>query len=209
MARRKNPKNRGVIRDRKTGVVLARTSQHPLSGLFTAIPSNAPDYQGSELPPFNMPDEMKHLLAIHLFDNLYPGLPLPPGDGEVWQITLPDGTKVEVGPSRYRLVNPTGDHKPMGGNGEVWLAHSRPAEDAMPAGMVVPDPAGVPDVEDLTDAQLAALEERIELRRIDEARLAEMDAQAKPEEQEWQRWRRERAEKLVAEQERKAGGEPL
>lgn len=181
---------RGILRDPQTGVVVGRRNQHPHAHLFTAIPTANPDYPG--MPPFNMPDEMKQLIAVHFFDNLYPGLPLPPEDGESWTITDAAGAAVaEIGPSKYRLVNPTGDVKPMGGNGETWLAHSVPAEAAVPD-LADDEVENVPDVDDLSEREFAALQARVEQRIEDDARLAAMDAQAKPEEPEWQRWRRER-----------------
>ena len=190
MARRSNQRDRGVVKDRKTGVVLARTRRHTHQHVFTSIPNSSPDYPDADLPPFQMPDEMKQVIAVHLFDNLYPGLPLPPGEGEVWTITAADGTVVgEVQGARYRLVNPTGDNKPSGGNGEVWLPWIVPAE---AVALEDVDMDGVPDVDDLDDAQLAALEKRIEERRIDEAHLAAIDSQAKPDRAEWQKWRDKR-----------------
>lgn len=137
-----------------------------------------------------MPDEMKQVIALHVFDNLYPGLPLPPGEGEVWTITDADGATVgEVHGARYRLVNPTGDTKPSGGNGEVWLPWAVDADAVKVADV---DMDGVPDVDDLDEAQLAALQKRIEDRLVDEAQLAAIDNQAKPKRAEWQRWRDER-----------------
>ncbi|WP_353107839.1 hypothetical protein [Gordonia sp. (in: high G+C Gram-positive bacteria)] len=189
MARRANQRDRGVIKDRKTGVVLARRRQHSHLQLLTSIPNNHPDYPDADLPPFNMPDEIKHLLAIHVFDNLYPGLPLPPGEGETWTVTSSTGETWTVNGSRYRLVNPTGDTKPHGGNGEVWLPWVVPAEAVATADG---DVDGVPDVDDLDDAQLAALQRRIEERIADEAMLNAMDPQAKPSKPEWVRWREER-----------------
>ena len=181
---------RGLLRDPQTGVVLGRRSQHPYSHLLTAIPSGSPDYP--DMPPFNMPAEMKQLLAVHVFDNLYPGLPEPPGPGESWTITDAAGEVVaEVSGSKYRLVNPTGDAKPMGGNGETWLAHSIPAEAAVPD-LSEEELADVPDVDDLSERQFAELQAKVEQRVEDEARLAAMDSQAKPAEADWQKWRRER-----------------
>ncbi|WP_062368035.1 hypothetical protein ACK8HH_17075 [Gordonia sp. LUNF6] len=188
--RKKSPLQRGILRDDQ-GVVVGRRTQHPHSHLLTAIPTANPDYPG--MPPFNMPAEMKQLIAIHVFDNLYPGLPEPPAEGESWTITDADGNHVaDVGSSRYRLVNPTGDSKPMGGNGETWLAHAVPAEAAVPAEMDEDELAAVPDVDDLTEAQFAALQAKVDQRLEDDARLAAMDAQAQPTETEWQKWRREK-----------------
>lgn len=191
MARRKKDAlHRGILRD-ENGVVVGRRSQHPHAHLLTAIPAANPDYPN--VPPFNMPPELKQLVAVHVFDNLYPGLPQPPEVGESWTITNSAGDLVgEVGPSRYRLVNPTGDSKPMGGNGETWLAHSIPAEAAVLDAMTDVDLEQVPDVDDLDERQFAELQARIDKRIEDEARLAAMDSQAKPSEADWQKWRREK-----------------
>lgn len=178
---------RGILRDPQTGVVVGRRKQHPSAHLLTAIPAGSPDFP--DMPPFNMPPEMKQLLAVHLFDNLYPGLPLPPKPGESWTITGADGEVVaEVGSSTYRLVNPTGDSKPMGGNGETWLAHSVPAEAAVPD-LSDEELADVPDVDDLSERQFAELQAKVEQRIEDQARLDAMDSQAKPEPADWQKWR--------------------
>lgn len=191
MARRKKtPLARGLIRD-KHGVVVGRRAKHPYAGLLTAVPMTSADHPDAQIPPANLPEELKHLIAVHVFDNLYPGLPLPPGPGETWTVTMPDGAEVTVGPSRYRLVNPTGDVMPAGGNGEEWVAHSLPGESIMPDIAV----EGVPDVDDLTDDQFEALQARVVRRIEDEARLEAMDSQARPSEPEWAKWRRERDER--------------
>lgn len=189
MARRKKtPLARGLIRD-KNGVVVGRRSQHPYTRLLTAIPMSSADYPDAQIPPMNMPEEVKHLLAIHVFDNLYPGLPLPPEPGEKWTITDAAGAVAgEVAGSKYRLVNPTGDVMPAGGNGEEWVAHSLPGESIMPDVVV----EGVPDVDGLDDAQFEALQARVVQRIEDEARLAAMDTQAKPTKPEWVRWKEDR-----------------
>lgn len=190
MARRKkHPLARGILRD-KNGVVVGRRSKHPFTGLFTAVPATSADYPDAQIPPLNLPEEFKHLLAQHIFDNLYPGLEAPPGEGETWTVTRPDSTEFTIGPSRYRLVNPTGDRMPMGGNGEEWVAWSLPGEVLQPAADPV-DPAAVPDVDDLTDDEFAALQDKVMKRIENDARLAALDEQAKPTEPEWEQWRRE------------------
>lgn len=207
MARRANQRTRGAVRDRKTGVMLGRSAQHPLSSLFTAVPNSSVDYPDADLPPFNPPEEFKHILAIHIFDNLYPGLPAPAAPGTEWHLVGSDGAAVVdgrgqpvvVGAAKYRLVNPTGDRMPMGGNGEMWLPWSTPAEAVAPA-VVMADPDGVPDVNELSEAQLVALEQQIEQRRIDEARAREADVDVAPSDPGWVQWRQERAERLQAKQ---------
>lgn len=188
MTHRRDSRERGVFRDRKTGVVVARKHRHTHQHLLTAVPNGHPDYPDADLPPFQMPDDMKQVIAVHLFDNLYPGLPLPPGEGEQWTITLQDGSTAIVEGARYRLVNPTDDTMPHGGNGEVWLPWIVDAEAVAPD----VDVEGVPDVDDLDDAQLAALQKRITDRLTEEATRAALDPQAQPSEPEWVKWRKER-----------------
>jgi hypothetical protein len=54
----------GIVRDRRTGIVLARKNRHPLADLFKDIP------MGEGLPGMHMDPMAEHLLAIHIFDNL-------------------------------------------------------------------------------------------------------------------------------------------
>lgn len=55
----------GIIRDRRTGIVLARKDRHPLADLFKDVP------MGEGLPGLHMGlPEVEHLLAIHVFDNM-------------------------------------------------------------------------------------------------------------------------------------------
>lgn len=53
----------GIVRDRRTGIVLARKNRHPLADLFKDIP------MGEGLPGMHMDPMAEHLLAIHVFDN--------------------------------------------------------------------------------------------------------------------------------------------
>lgn len=54
----------GVLRDPKTGIVIARKRRHPLADLFIDAP------MGQGLPGMHMAPEAEHILAIHVFDNL-------------------------------------------------------------------------------------------------------------------------------------------
>ncbi|QRY62761.1 hypothetical protein JVX90_00340 [Gordonia sp. PDNC005] len=190
MARRKkDPMLRGIIRD-DNGVVVARRAKHPLQHLLTAIPADSPDYPDAQIPPMNLPDELKQLVAVHVFDNLYPGIPAPPEPGETWTVTSSTGAEFTIGSSTYRLVNPSGDSMPMGGNGETWLAHAIPGEAAVPDEVV--DMTAVPEVDDLSEAEFEALQARVMQRIEDEARVSAMDAQARPEKPDWQKWREEK-----------------
>lgn len=185
MARRANQRDRGAIRDRRTGVLLARKDP-PLARLLTAVPLTAPDYPGADLPGMNFPPEYAQAIAVHL-ENLYPGLPLPSREPQT----------VELQGSKYRLVNPTGDTKPMGGNGELWLPWT---EDAATVGVeaVMPDPDGIPDINELSEAQLQALEAHIDQRRADEARAQELDREVPA--AEFAAFRADRAAQLTDEQ---------
>lgn len=62
----------GVIRDQRTGIVIAREERHPGADLFKDAP------MGDGLPGMSMQPEAEHILAIHFFDNL--GYPLTPPD---------------------------------------------------------------------------------------------------------------------------------
>lgn len=52
-----------ILRD-EAGIVVGRRSEHPLAHLFKAVPL------GPGLPGMGMLPEHRHLLAIHVFDNL-------------------------------------------------------------------------------------------------------------------------------------------
>lgn len=194
MARRKG-QTRGLIRD-DNGVVLALDKRHPMLDIFTAIPLSAPDVPGGgDLPPINLPTEMKQQLALHMFENLYPGLPspFPPGvqahlvDDQGRPIVNDRGEPVIIRSSKYRLVNPTGDDSlTMGGAGEHWLSwkisgeavRRRAAEAMADVGQAVP----MPDVTQMNDDELAAYSEQlraqqlaIENRLVDSERARQMD----------------------------------
>lgn len=53
-----------IVRD-EAGIVTGRRTQHPLAGLFRAVPMG-----GANMPGMTLPVEIRHLLAIHTFDNL-------------------------------------------------------------------------------------------------------------------------------------------
>lgn len=200
--RRKSPRHRGAFRDRKTGVVLSRSNRHPMADLFTAIPANSADYPEATLPPFNMPEEMKQLIAVHVLDNLYPGLPAPAGPDERWHLVSEDGEPV-VDPltgqqaviegARYRLVTPEGGpgaaRTVNGGAGQEWLPWTEDAEGISVAAVL--DTERVPEVsDDMTDEELDVLQARVDSLRIDRARRKELDRE--PTKVEWDEWRKKR-----------------
>lgn len=94
----------GITKDPKTGITLARRDKHPLAGLFKAIPSGAGNI------PINIPDELHHLLAIHIFDNL--------------RCTPPNQPLYKY---REAAVNPE-----AGLNGGLWVPIDEPDEDYAP-----------------------------------------------------------------------------
>ncbi|QPO17109.1 minor tail protein [Gordonia phage Lilbeanie] len=206
MARRRDPRLKGAIRDRKSGVMLGRTGPHPLIELFTAIPNNSADHPEADLPPFNPPDELKQLLGIHIFDNLYPGLPAPLEPGQTWWLfrdaegTQPEvderGVHRRVDASKYRLVNPTGQDLPMGGAGEFWLPWTAKV-DAEPRrrSRTAVDHDGLPDVDKYTDAQIEALE--LQLAQLKQDRLVseQLDAKVVPP-PEWATYRQRNKDRL-------------
>lgn len=179
MARRSNQRRRGLIRD-DHGVAIALDRKHPMLDVFTAIPLSAPELpDGGDLPPINLPTEMKQQMALHLFENLYPGLPapLPPGvrahlvDDDGMPIVNDRGTAVTIESSKYRLVNPTGDNGlTMGGAGEHWLTWKVDAETVKrEAADMIADvgPAiPMPDVANMTDSELDAYREQLRTQQL-------------------------------------------
>ncbi|QGJ95818.1 hypothetical protein J1770_gp32 [Gordonia phage EMoore] len=183
MARRGNQRRRGLIRD-DNGVVLALDRRHPMLDTFTAIPLSAPDMPGVEVPPINLPPEMKQAQCIHFYENLYPGLPAPlrPGlrahlvDDNGDPIVNERGVPVVIESSKYRLANPTGDNLPMGGAGEFWLSWAIDAEQVRADAQELIDeqgPAQMLNVEDMDDEQLAAYHAQLneQQRRIERVLL--------------------------------------
>lgn len=53
-----------IIRD-EAGIVIGRRTEHPFAHLLKAVPMGNADMPGMGLPP-----EMRHLIAIHVWDNL-------------------------------------------------------------------------------------------------------------------------------------------
>ncbi|MFT4087401.1 MAG: hypothetical protein QM658_09650 [Gordonia sp. (in: high G+C Gram-positive bacteria)] len=170
--RRRRP-NRGLIRDRE-GVVLARTAEHPLAYLFEAIPSYDPASE-KPLPPMHMPPEMRQIIAIHVFDNLKCG---GPGEDAV-----------------YRLVKNKTTDAPMGLAGAMWVPKSVP-DDVFEPEPVADD--GV-DVDALSEAQLNALQAKIDQRRVDEAHRQAADVPVADDAPEWVRYREQRLARIESE----------
>lgn len=203
MSRRKNARTRGAIRDKRSGVMLSRSSAHPLLELFTAVPVNSADYPDANLPPFNPPTEMKQLLAIHVFDNLYPGLPAPAEPGTTWYLVDENGEPVtdsrgvqhKIEASKYRLANPTGRDLPMGGAGEYWLPWTVPATAVKPRAAAVSHD-GLPDVDQYTDAQIEALELQLDQLKQDRAMAKGLDGMKSVNPPAWSTFRERNKDRL-------------
>lgn len=160
-----------------------------MADVFTSIPVNTADHPNADIPPFNPPEEFKHLLAIHVFDNLYPGL----ADVAINQ----ESTPVEIGPSKYRLVTPPGAPlgTTMGGAGEVWLPWKIDAEQLTVG--PVPDP-DIPDVpiDQMTPEQLAALSAKVEAAQLAHAHAQGMDEPPADDEPEFMKFRAAKLEQV-------------
>ena len=104
----------GIKRDPDSGIVIARRDQHPLADEFRAIPAgNGVD------TVFNLPAEMRQVLAIHIFDNRACSGPRNPKyfyvepeagpqiglNGGVW---LPAGSVKKKPEERISLPDPSG-----------------------------------------------------------------------------------------------------
>lgn len=84
----------GVLRDPRTGIVIARKDRHPLADLFVDAP------MGQGLPGMHIPPEAEHILAIHIFDNLRCA---PPQDPLYAKQVDPD-SEAALGQKRYIWV---------------------------------------------------------------------------------------------------------
>lgn len=104
----------GIKRDPDTGIVIARRDPHPLADEFRAIPAG----NGIDTV-FNLPVEMRQVLAIHIFDNRDCSPPRNPN---------------------YFYVEPEGGQQ-IGLNGGMWLPASAAPKRA-PEKVVLPDASG-------------------------------------------------------------------
>lgn len=84
----------GVLRDPKTGIVIARKHRHPLADLFIDAP------MGQGLPGMHMAAEAEHILAIHVFDNLDCSPPRNP----LYKARLDQDSMAATGQKRYIYV---------------------------------------------------------------------------------------------------------
>ena len=104
----------GIQREKDTGIVTARRDLHPLADEFRAIPAG----NGTDTV-FNLPAEMRQVLAIHIFDNRDCSGPRNP---------------------KYFYVEPT-EGQQIGLNGGMWLP-SGSAPEREREKIVVPDASG-------------------------------------------------------------------
>lgn len=128
----------GIHRDPKTGVTIARRDKHPLAGLFKAIPSGAGEI------PINIPDELHHLLAIHIFDNLRCSPPNQP-----------------LYKYRQSAVNPE-----AGMNGGLWVPIDAPDEEFAPAGPNADLPVPAEEINMWTPEKMAAMKTAMRAKEI-------------------------------------------
>lgn len=65
MAKRRNRNgDSDIVRD-EAGIVVGRHTEHPYADLLKQIPMG-----GANMPGMDLPAEMRHLIAIHIWDNL-------------------------------------------------------------------------------------------------------------------------------------------
>lgn len=205
-------RNRSVIMDpAKTGIVWARKREHPLRRIFDSVPARWPDHPEVEMPPADMPPEMKQILAIHLFDNLRFMSPEEVTDllrsvaAEIHDRVMHDRawTVEEIvdkfapeGPV-YKLVkNPNNPDAPMGVGGSMWVPIGEPDEkyEAQPMTDDGEDLTGIP-IDEMTDEQLDVMQRRLDERHVERARRADLDQPdtvAPPAEEDMPDWMRER-----------------
>lgn len=203
-------RNRSVIMDpAKTGIVWARKREHPLRRIFDSVPARWPDHPEVEMPPADMPPEMKQILAIHLFDNLRFMSPEEVTDllrtvltavhddvNDVWSV---DDIVAEYAPEGpvYKLVkNPNNPDAPMGVGGSMWVPIGEPDEkyEAQPMTDDGEDLTGIP-IDEMTDEQLDVMQRRLDERHVERARRTDLDQPdtvAPPAEEDMPDWMRER-----------------
>ena len=203
-------RNRSVIMDpAKTGIVWARKREHPLRRIFDSVPARWPDHPEVEMPPADMPNEMKQILAIHLFDNLRFMSPEEVTDllrtvltavhddvNDVWSVEDIVAEYAPDGPV-YKLVkNPNNPDAPMGVGGSMWVPIGEPDDkyEAQPMTDDGEDLTGIP-IDEMTDEQLDLMQRRLDERHVERARRADLDQPdtvAPPAEEDMPQWMRER-----------------
>lgn len=135
-----------ILRD-EAGIVIGRRTEHPMSWVFKSVP------MGSEnMPGMGLLAEMRHLLAIHVFDNLHCSPPQNPAYVYKEPKNVPRGTHA--------------------GAGGVWvpIAHADDPAFAETAGSVT-----VSDVTDWSPERLKAQEIAIAAERTRQNLVAQAD----------------------------------
>jgi hypothetical protein len=137
----------GVLRDPKTNIVLARRHPHPFKDELNAIPSET----GVN---FDIPDEMKQLIMIHLVDN------------RGW---------TQTGTARYEYVPPSTMYAVNGraavGTWEPPVKGRKTAKEAEPEQAVV-----VPDATGWSPKKIAAMEAQLKAEKNRRAMIFGADA---------------------------------
>lgn len=135
-----------ILRD-EAGIIVGRRTEHPLAHLFKSVPMGS-----KELPGMGLLPEMRHLLAIHVFDNLRCSPPRDP-------------LYVYKEPKR----KPRGTHAGAGG---VWVPIAL-ADD--PAFAEAPDAVTVANVAGWSEERLKAQEFAIAAERARQKLVAQAD----------------------------------
>lgn len=151
MGRKKRPVD-GVVRDQRTGIVLARQDRHPGADLFRDAP------MGEGLPGMHMPGEAEHILAIHFFDNL--GYPVTPPN------------------PLYRAVADPERPASAGQEGVLWVPVGDVKAKAVPEDA---PPVVVADISGYDDDQITALKAQIRQREIAKKLLEQADPHVREE----------------------------
>lgn len=141
----------GIIRDQRTGIVLARDGRHPGADLFKDAP------MGEGLPGMSMAPEAEHILAIHFFDNL--GYSLTPPNPRYKAQVDPDSV-AEVGQEHVKWV---------------------PLDTPEPAAAQAEEPIVVADISDYSPDQIAAMKLQIRQKEIADKMLEQADPQVRGE----------------------------
>ncbi|MRH85989.1 hypothetical protein GFY24_00665 [Nocardia sp. SYP-A9097] len=141
----------GIRRDPETGIVYARESRHPLADWFRSVP------MGQGLPGMQMPPEIQHLLAIHVFDNL----------------RLPAPTDALYKPRRDKNATAATGHDAV-----TWVPIGAPDEGQ--GEDITEAPVLVADITGYTPAQIAAMKAQIRQEEIRQKMLAQSDTGGAP-----------------------------
>lgn len=144
-------KRDGIIRDQRTGIVLAREGRHPGADLFKDAP------MGDGLPGMSMAPEAEHILAIHFFDNL--GYPLTPPKPV------------------YKAIPDTDSVAEIGREHVKWVPLDTPA----PVAVQAEEPIIVADISGYNADQIAAMELQIRQKKIADKMLEQADPQVRGE----------------------------